>query len=70
MLWTYVQFLAPVTTVDQFPPGINGYDRVKLREFQLQLGYQNAYLVTLKTDNSQPDSFIIERVPRDYVAMD
>lgn len=43
------------------------FDRVKLREFQLQLGYQNAYLVVIDTDHSRPAPFAIERIPPDYV---
>jgi hypothetical protein len=44
-------------------------DRLKLRQFQTEFGYQNAYLVTLNTDHSLPVAFLIERVSREYVAI-
>jgi len=42
------------------------YDRVKLRQFQTQLGYQHAYLVKLDTDHSPPAGNRIERISLDY----
>jgi hypothetical protein len=44
------------------------YDRVKLRQFQREFGYQNAYLVVLNTDNTMATDFLIERVSINFVA--